>query len=326
MTYVASGRTIQITHPERVLFPEDGYTKADLARYHHAVAEAIVPHVAGRPLMLQRFPEGIGGEGFYQKEAGAGCAGVDPHRRGGQGGRHGQPPGGRRRGRSAGAHQPEHRVIPPMAQPRRPGRATRPAGGRPRPVRRPVRRGASGGPMGQGPFSPTSTWSPFVQTTGSRGIHVVAPLDRSADTAAVAAFADDVAGWSPPPPGTAHRGHPQGEAGRPPLRRHRPQRLRADGDRPVLGATPKGRPGGGADHLGGVDDPDLRPDGWTSRPCPSDCHAVGDCWAGMSRRAGACAPVAGASSTGCSRRPGSGRRRRRRSRASSPPSGRRTGR
>ena len=74
-SYRLNGRTVKITHPERVLFPGDGLTKADLAEYHHAVAGTLVPHLADRPLMLQRFPEGIGGKGFYQKEGGRGVPG-----------------------------------------------------------------------------------------------------------------------------------------------------------------------------------------------------------------------------------------------------------
>jgi bifunctional non-homologous end joining protein LigD len=65
-------RDVTITHPDRVLFPADGITKADLAAYHHAVAEHLVRHLADRPLMLQRFPEGIDGQGFYQKAVGPG--------------------------------------------------------------------------------------------------------------------------------------------------------------------------------------------------------------------------------------------------------------
>jgi bifunctional non-homologous end joining protein LigD len=69
-TYEVDGRTVEITHPDRVLFPADGFTKADVAAYHHAVAPVLVRHLADRPLMLQRFPGGIGKDGFYQKDAG----------------------------------------------------------------------------------------------------------------------------------------------------------------------------------------------------------------------------------------------------------------
>jgi bifunctional non-homologous end joining protein LigD len=55
------------THPERVLFPEDGITKGEIVEYYRRVAPVMVPHVQGRPLMLERYPEGIVGPGFYQK-------------------------------------------------------------------------------------------------------------------------------------------------------------------------------------------------------------------------------------------------------------------
>lgn len=56
-----------ITHPDRILFPEDGFTKADVAGYYHAVADRMVPFIAGRPLSVERFPKGIAGGGFMQK-------------------------------------------------------------------------------------------------------------------------------------------------------------------------------------------------------------------------------------------------------------------
>jgi bifunctional non-homologous end joining protein LigD len=62
-------RSIALTHPDRLLFPADGITKRDLAGYHLAMAPHMVPHLRGRPLMLQRFPQGIDGPGFMQKDA-----------------------------------------------------------------------------------------------------------------------------------------------------------------------------------------------------------------------------------------------------------------
>jgi bifunctional non-homologous end joining protein LigD len=58
---------VTITHPDRILFPEDGLTKADVAAYYHAVADRMVPFLAGRPLSVERFPRGIGEDGFMQK-------------------------------------------------------------------------------------------------------------------------------------------------------------------------------------------------------------------------------------------------------------------
>lgn len=62
----AAGR-MRITNPERVFYPEDGYTKKDLIDYYEAVAPLMLPHVIGRPLTLVRCPEGYGKECFFQK-------------------------------------------------------------------------------------------------------------------------------------------------------------------------------------------------------------------------------------------------------------------
>lgn len=58
---------VVITHPERVVYPEQGLTKLDLAQYYEAVADWIFPYVAGRPLTLVRCPQGRKGQCFYQK-------------------------------------------------------------------------------------------------------------------------------------------------------------------------------------------------------------------------------------------------------------------
>ena len=57
---------VSLSHPDRILYPEDGITKLDLARYYEAVGDWIVPHVAGRPLTLVRCPNGLG-SCFYMK-------------------------------------------------------------------------------------------------------------------------------------------------------------------------------------------------------------------------------------------------------------------
>jgi bifunctional non-homologous end joining protein LigD len=60
---------VRITHPDKVLFPDDGITKADLAAYYESVAALMLPLVSGRPVTMQRFPNGIGRGGFLQKQA-----------------------------------------------------------------------------------------------------------------------------------------------------------------------------------------------------------------------------------------------------------------
>ncbi len=60
-------RTIEITHPDKALFTDPPVTKRDLARHYEQVAEAMLPHIRGRPLALQAFPGGIDGKGFFMK-------------------------------------------------------------------------------------------------------------------------------------------------------------------------------------------------------------------------------------------------------------------
>ena len=61
-----------ITHPEKVLFPDDGITKGELAAYHETIAPVLLPHLAGRPVTMERFPAGIGQPGFWQKDVSRG--------------------------------------------------------------------------------------------------------------------------------------------------------------------------------------------------------------------------------------------------------------
>jgi bifunctional non-homologous end joining protein LigD len=61
-----------ISHPEKLLFPADGITKGELAAYYLAVAPAILPHLRGRPLTMERFPSGIDRKGFIQKDVSKG--------------------------------------------------------------------------------------------------------------------------------------------------------------------------------------------------------------------------------------------------------------
>src|SRR4051812_10851646 len=63
----AGGHEVTLTHPEKVLFPEQGETKLDLARYYQAVEGPLMNAMGGRPVLLQRFPHGAGGSSFFQK-------------------------------------------------------------------------------------------------------------------------------------------------------------------------------------------------------------------------------------------------------------------
>src|ERR1041384_8766841 len=64
-----AGQEVSISNPNKVLFPEAGYTKLDLVRYYLAVADGALRGAGQRPNVLVRYPNGIHGEFFYQKRA-----------------------------------------------------------------------------------------------------------------------------------------------------------------------------------------------------------------------------------------------------------------
>ncbi|MEU4353150.1 hypothetical protein [Streptomyces virginiae] len=69
----AGGRTAGIGHPDRILCPGDGTTKADLTGYYRTVARRMLPHLRGRPLRLERRPAGTQGpEGTSPRRRGPG--------------------------------------------------------------------------------------------------------------------------------------------------------------------------------------------------------------------------------------------------------------
>ena len=66
-TIEVAGRTIVVTSPDKVFFPERGETKLDLVRYYLAMGEPLLAAMGGRPVLLQRFPDGATGPNFFQK-------------------------------------------------------------------------------------------------------------------------------------------------------------------------------------------------------------------------------------------------------------------
>src|SRR5207249_1714144 len=64
-----------ITHPEKLMFPEDGITKGELASYYEAIATIMLPHIRARPITMERFPSGIGKPGFMHKDVSKGFPG-----------------------------------------------------------------------------------------------------------------------------------------------------------------------------------------------------------------------------------------------------------
>jgi bifunctional non-homologous end joining protein LigD len=63
---------VVITHPEKLLFPDDGITKGDLASYYEMIAPFMLPQIVRRPVTMERFPSGIRQKGFLQKDVSKG--------------------------------------------------------------------------------------------------------------------------------------------------------------------------------------------------------------------------------------------------------------
>lgn len=61
-------KDLSLTHLDKVYWPKEGYTKGDLIKYYEKVAPYILPYLKDRPIMLHRYPEGIEGKDFYQKD------------------------------------------------------------------------------------------------------------------------------------------------------------------------------------------------------------------------------------------------------------------
>ena len=62
-------KIVNLTNLEKPLWPEDGYTKGDMLRYYEAISPWLLPWIQNRPLVLTRYPDGINGKSFYQKDA-----------------------------------------------------------------------------------------------------------------------------------------------------------------------------------------------------------------------------------------------------------------
>jgi bifunctional non-homologous end joining protein LigD len=184
---------IEITNPDKVFFPANGYTKGDVIGYYRKIGETMLPHTRGRPISMERYPEGIGGEGFYQKE----IPGYFP----------GWVDRDRVELKNDGSQfqvvcekaatlvfLAEQGCITPHTWLSRSGRLDFPDKmvfdlDPPGDDFEPVRRAA----FLFRDFADELEMPSFVMTTGSRGLHVVIPLDRSSDFDAVRSFAQAMA-------------------------------------------------------------------------------------------------------------------------------------
>jgi bifunctional non-homologous end joining protein LigD len=69
ISLTVQGRRLKFTNLNKIFYPADGYTKRDVINFYASVADLLVPHLAGRPLSLKRYPNGIDSDYFFQKEA-----------------------------------------------------------------------------------------------------------------------------------------------------------------------------------------------------------------------------------------------------------------
>lgn len=183
---------IEVSNAAKVLFPEDGLTKGDLIDYYRRIARYMLPHIKDRPLTLQRFPNGIGEEGFFQKSAGDYFP--DWVKRA-------------RMKKSGGATNyvicnhaatlvylaeqntiTHHIWLSRADQPQNPDLMVFDLDPSDEDFA-PVRRAA----FSLRDLLTELGLSVFVKSTGSRGLHVTVPLDRSADFDAVRTFAEKIA-------------------------------------------------------------------------------------------------------------------------------------
>lgn len=186
------GRRFELSNPDKLLFPEAGVAKRDLCEYYRRMASNMLPFLEGRSITMQRFPDGVKEDGFYQKEApdyfpdwieravlskedgevtyvvvndaaslvylaGQACVTF-------------------------------HVALAPVSSPRSPDRLVfdlDPSGDDFTPVRE--------GALRLRAMLDEEGLAPFCKTTGSRGLHVEAPLDGSADFDAARRFARGLA-------------------------------------------------------------------------------------------------------------------------------------
>ena len=81
MPRTTKSKTPDISHPEKIFWPEEGYTKLDLANFYRDIFQRLQPYLNDRILTLERCPDGMGGQCFYQKEKPASLAAAIPTKR-----------------------------------------------------------------------------------------------------------------------------------------------------------------------------------------------------------------------------------------------------
>jgi bifunctional non-homologous end joining protein LigD len=279
----AGRRTVKVTRPDKPLFPS-AITKADVARYYEAVAESMLPHLDGRPLNLERYVDGIDGQRLIQQRASTyfpdWIARVETPKKGGSV-EHVVARDAATLVYLAGqAALTLHRWLSRADRLERPDLLIVDLD--PSDPSSDVRAAA----VDFGTLLRELGLEPFAMTTGSRGFHVVAPLQRRADFDTVRAFARDLARLAatrdPERLTVEQRKAKRGGRILVDVARNAyaqtavaPYSVRARPDAPV--ATPL--------RWEELEDPATRPDGWTLRTIPGRLEREGDPWRSIGKSA-----------------------------------------
>jgi bifunctional non-homologous end joining protein LigD len=276
---------IEISHPDKVLFPAAGLTKADLARHYERVGEAMLPYVRGRPLTLQGYPGGVERPGFYMKSIPKHfpdwIARATVPKKGGSV-THVVVENADTLVYLAGQNViTPHVWLSRADEPRKPDRLILdfdPSGGTFADIRAAAR--------DAGDRLRDAGLVPFAMVSGSRGIHVVCPLRRTCSFTEAHRFAralaEEMVAADPKHLTLEWRKADRGEriyvdVNRVAYAQHAvaPYGVRAKPNAPV--ATPI--------RWEELSDRSLKPDRWTIRTAADRLEAEGDPWRGMSRRA-----------------------------------------
>ena len=181
-----------ITHPEKVLFPDDGITKGELAAYYEAIAPVMLPHIRGRPVTMERYPGGHRREGLLAEGRVEGLSRVAGARRGAEEGRHGAPSARHRHAIAALAGQPELHHAARLDVARAESVSARHLRLRSRSVARTSRTSLRAAALALRDLLDELGLPSWVKTSGSKGFHIVVPLDGKAGFGEVARFAHAV--------------------------------------------------------------------------------------------------------------------------------------
>jgi bifunctional non-homologous end joining protein LigD len=278
---------VKLSHPDKVLFPDDGITKADLAAYYASVGEAMVPHVRDRPMNLWRWNSGIGGQLVVQQDIPKGAPDwverVETPRRKGGSIQHVLC-----QNADTLRWLSNQNCITPHVWTARRDRLDRPDRvvfdlDPPEGTDFSVVREAA---LAVGERLRSLGLEPFAMVTGSKGIHVVAPLKRTRESAWVRERAGEigaeVAEGSPETLTTEWR------------KNKREGRILVDTARNTYGQTVvapyavralPGAPVATPLHWDELSDDDLTARSWTLRTVGERLASRGDAWAGIGRHA-----------------------------------------